>query len=326
VPRKPIRVLLDANVWRHVADRHAGPRLEQVSRKRDLQILVAPSVVYEALRTRDARLREVLTRLMTMPAWVTLMPEAYEESEEFLSEVRRIRPEWLCVNPNLRKRRMNYVDWVRGPHSFWARIRRDPAQVARHVGALEHDTIDRVRSQARDRRRAALEAKWSFDSIKLAAVVGQLQGPRDGWNGDNVAPWRIDALEWASRSFLHPPYSDWIDGIVDLSQVVGGPSWVRFWLYDVEDRNMPRWWIRCACWILQALRKVTNGTPCDEQLATYAFSCDVFLTCDRAFAEILERCSVDAPRSIGHVRLLPQLGDPGTTLIATLDALRGRHV
>ncbi|HMY16569.1 MAG TPA: hypothetical protein PKA58_09635 [Polyangium sp.] len=319
--RKPIRVLLDSNVWRHLAEAGAGAQLVQVARKKELDICVAPCVVYEALRTSDAQLRDALVRLMVMPVWVTMMPEAYDEAEEFLSEVRRVRPQWLRVTPDLRNRNANRIDWQRSPKSFWVRLRDNPDNVAQQVKNLEGDAIERARKQAKERRQEAMKAKWHFDGMHDSHFPAQLNEDLDGWDGDDIDAWRIDALTWATNSLKAPPYSDWIEGFVALSGIIHDTSWVRFWLYDVDARHMPRWWIRTVCWILQSLRKVTDGTPCDEQLATHLFSCDVFYSCDGAIVDIMNRCSRMAPHPMGQsIRLGSE--NPAKTLINRLETLR----
>lgn len=107
------RDLADANVAALSADRRfataynaalltahmagALDDLRQAAFARNVRIQVAPSTVYEALRTRDAALRARLLLVMTHRAWARLMPEVRDEAHEFLTEVRRLRPEWLTA-------------------------------------------------------------------------------------------------------------------------------------------------------------------------------------------------------------------------------------
>jgi len=66
--RRNIRVLLDANVWRYIVDESAAAVVERDSNRRGIDLLVAPSVVLEGLRTSNARLRRQLAELVTRPA------------------------------------------------------------------------------------------------------------------------------------------------------------------------------------------------------------------------------------------------------------------
>lgn len=61
------RVLLDSNIWRYVHANAAGA-LIQCARNRAYDVLIAPAVIYEALRMKNAPLRNALARLMAHAA------------------------------------------------------------------------------------------------------------------------------------------------------------------------------------------------------------------------------------------------------------------
>lgn len=322
---RPIRVLLDANVWREVIDSDKTLNVASVARKRKLNVLVAPSVVYEALRTKDPHLRRRLTQAMAWKSWTRLMPEAFLEAEQFLAEVRRLRPEWSRKLPNSDElnRSANYRDWKNASGGFWDRVRESPDEMARAIGPeYASFNLDVARMQAKQRRDSAVAAKWKFEHVNLSALKSIFAGPCPGWTGDPVETWRVEGLGWASEAFSRNPFSDWLTSRFDFVSAgfPRGDEWNRFWLYEVNAREMPCWWIRTACSALQATRKVTPGTPCDQQLAAYLYSCDVFLTCDRPFAEILERCRACSPVLAGrtvHLKL-----DSARSLDDYLDGIR----
>ena len=85
-------MLLDSNVWRGLADSGLWLSAAAICRKRHLRLQVAPSVVYEALRSADPALRQSLCALLTQAQWARLMPEAYYEAMEFTSEAARLQP------------------------------------------------------------------------------------------------------------------------------------------------------------------------------------------------------------------------------------------
>jgi len=89
-----LHILLDTNLWRYVMDADAVPQLRNAARKSPHQIVIAPGVVYQALRTGDRVLREKMIRSMASPDWVRLMPEAYSEAMALRGEVIRVRPQW----------------------------------------------------------------------------------------------------------------------------------------------------------------------------------------------------------------------------------------
>jgi hypothetical protein len=111
--RKPTdrkSVLLDSNVWRYVVYNRSQGALLQAARHGAYDVQIAPVVLYEALRLKDASLRAALVRLMTNPRFHRLMPEAYSESVEILHQIKRVRPEWLRDEPDPSTRAATMAD------------------------------------------------------------------------------------------------------------------------------------------------------------------------------------------------------------------------
>lgn len=321
----PLRVLLDSNVWRYLADADALNILYRISKKRSIDVLSAPSVVYEALRTKDPMLRDKLCHATARTGWTKLMPEAFEEAEEFIREVRRIRPSWIVLGPNLRRREKNRRDWQDRPSSFWSRARQNPGMVARHIANLEHGVVDVAREQFKNNSKVTRDADWRFEKTQLRAIYARPLGDLPGWDGSDIEHWRLQALYAASRLFGTAPYADWILPLVQLPRApLTDRSWVRFWLYDTIPEHMPRWWIREACNLLLSLRKVSPGAPCDAQLATYLFSADVFVTADRVLADALGVCRECAPHPMAQTCLVRAGIEGVTELLQRLDI--ARHV
>lgn len=128
--------------------------------------------------------------------------------------------------------------------------------------------------------------------------MAMYKGPRPGWRGDSFAHWRGDALESLSYylfSAPEGPYLDWIAPKVDLRQIRARPSaWAHFWLYEVQETEVPRQWVRWAFRYLARFRKITPGTPCDIQLAAYLPDADYVVSADNnmiGFVEVARRSS-----------------------------------
>jgi hypothetical protein len=144
--------------------------------------------------------------------------------------------------------------------------------------------------------------------LALNDVYATLPEPLDGWSGEPVEAWRVDgwssvtnALETAGH-----PYVEWLKSDVDFNTVESQPaSWLRFWLHDVQAQAMPRFWLRWAFELLQRFRKVTGGTPCDTQLATYLPQADFVVSADKAFLQILDMCRPTAPCRLPTSVLIP---------------------
>jgi hypothetical protein len=303
------RVLLDTNVWRYVSDENAADDLLRAALRAKLQILIAPSVVYEALRTANADLRRRQLSLMTSDKWKRLMPEAYSESQELLVEIRRLRPHWLRETSDLTSFRRLRWDWMRKKNGFWDRARYTPEREAQYLAQLGHNNmVETARLEAKGRREDFSSGSL-FETAALNTLRVRLAEPWPGWNGDPIDPWRVHgwtATTSALSSSGNHPYRDWLSSEVDLSRTTADPaSWLQFWFYDVEAKNMPRFWLRWAFEHLQGFRKVTDGTPCDAQLATYLPEADLAISADKAFISIANRCCPFAPCRLAHAELIP---------------------
>jgi len=308
--RRPRRnVLLDTNVWRYIADLDAGDELLRKALQHNVRVQIAPSVLYEALRTEDSLLRKRLVALMTRSSWMRLMPEAYEESQEILREVQRLRPDWLRSKPDRERLKRLRYDWVRPKGGFWDRARFTPDAEAARLRGVERDMVDRARLECQEARESALLAPWTFDTVRLDQITSRRSQPLPGWDGDDVEPWRFSALSAVSAALgsLHGhPYIEWLSSEVNLYYAVSSAvSWTRFWLYEVDVKNAPRYWLRWAFETLQSLRRTTSGTPCDTQLGTYLTESDHFVSSDRTLIQVMEKCRRSCPVNIATTSIIP---------------------
>ena len=69
---KSRRILLDSNVWRYFVDADALPELLKVTRASRHIVVIAPAVLYEAVRTQDVAIRDQLLAAMTLPGSVAI--------------------------------------------------------------------------------------------------------------------------------------------------------------------------------------------------------------------------------------------------------------
>lgn len=296
------RILLDSNVWRYIVDAGALPAIQHAARRSRNVIVVAPAVLYEAAQTRNEAIRDRLLAAMASRVWKRLMPEAYSEAEELKAEVRRLRPEWVRPNPDLTLFKRVRHDWMRAQGGLWDRIR-DDAELLQQTQA---GMLKRAREQARELRDDAMAWADKWRTANLTKTMASFAAPLPGWNGQPVEPWRVDGLNVFKVSVQTPghPAIDWLDGELDLELMLfQSASLTTFWLHDVEAVHMPRHWLRWAFEFMQRLHKVTDGTPGDTQLGTYLVDADVFLSADKVFVAIAEKCRADAPFCIAEARL-----------------------
>ena len=125
-----MKILLDSNVWRYVANQNAGAALEECALRSYVQLVVAPALVFEARGLRDDPVRKEILKLLAQPAWTRLMPEAFLEAQEIKTAIRRLRPEWLIPNPDLTEVNALELDWRRNNGGFWSRAHNDIAPPA----------------------------------------------------------------------------------------------------------------------------------------------------------------------------------------------------
>ena len=92
-------------------------------------------------------------------------------------------------------------------------------------------------------------------------------------------------------------------------------SLAQFWR-EVATENMPRAWIRWAMAEVQAHRKVTAGTPGDNQIATYLPDFDLFVSSDKALAECVHAIRPMAPVPVADAVVLPAGADAVQTLLS----------
>ena len=302
----PVRVLLDNNVWRRVADDGVAQVLRRRSKEAGAAVLVAPAVVYEMLRTPNPATRDRLIKTVTLGSWTRLRTEVYYACAEVRNLVTRHRRHWLIEHPDLRSYYRLEADW--GPGGwFWRRARGDTAAEARRVLSLEGDRLEQARAEAKERRSHMMSLQ--FDSIKQ--VAGWTAAPPvaiPGWDGSNVEVWRFDAADWWWRAITRrevAPVVDWLHPWIDSAAIATQPdSWGRMWLHEADAAEVPREWIRWAVRFLQGTRGVTAGTPVDNQIASYLYDADLFVSGDKTFVDIIRKVQPEAPATVADAHRL----------------------
>ncbi|MFM0348226.1 hypothetical protein [Paraburkholderia sp. RL17-347-BIC-D] len=301
-----MRILLDTNIWRYVVDHDALGAVRQAARKSRHEIVVAPAVVYEALRTGRSSLRDSLVSATTLPCWKRLMPEAFSEAQEIKAEVRRLHSDWLRWREDLTRYRRLQYDWTRSRGGFWDRARYDTAREAQLIDSLQ--VLDAARVETREVREYALSMPAQWRGVPLGAVLASPAHPAPGWNGNPVELWRVQAHSHFERALDRPghPYADWLEGEVNLIMMKLHPrERTRFWFHEVDRMRMPRHWLRSAFEFQQQFHKITDGTPVDGQIGTYLVDVDLMLSADRNFVRFAERCRREAPFFVGRSALVP---------------------
>ncbi len=293
-----------------------------------LKVLMPPSVLVEVARISrtDARQRKI--RALARGPWKRLPSEAETEAADIVAEMRRLRPHWM--------RRMPDTGKVASLNNFWTnKIWREAAQDSQRIHDYEMARTDErdylVSQQKQNRANIVLRDKLSLRPL-TALTISKGDAAKDldvpGWNGAPVEAWRwesatlfwhqlVTVVDWSLLNSGDTTFADWIGAYANLTAVRSDQAeFNRFWLTDAERDALPREWLRWAVRTVQLTRKVTNGNPADEQHSAYLVDCDLFLTADRSFCEVLEIVREDAPFPIAEPRLVS-----GDDAVPALDRL-----
>lgn len=315
-----MRIVLDTNLWSSLDD-GSLPRLEMLLVELDLQVQVLPSTLLEIVEIPHEDVRKRLVAGLAKGSRRTrVRTEADLFAEEVVALIRRTRPEWLLRMPNHAR--------VGSLRNFWLK------KVWRQ--ALEDSTTmhEFQRGQSPMRKRVVQQQKHSrnelqctkFDLGDLTRLSGQheefgpgkasLRGILPGWDGSRRDMWRLNLahLAWHELGVVGPragitredrTMTDWIEPWIDLGKLRSNPeSFVHMWLEEAHIADVPRNWLNWAVGMVQPTSKVGSGNPADAQHSSYLIDCDLFLTADSRFVDILERVRVDAPFSFAETVLV----------------------
>ncbi|MFS8099301.1 hypothetical protein LFM09_19420 [Lentzea alba] len=324
-----MRVLLDTNLWSSIGDDGAAGGFAELARSHSLEVVVAPSTLVEVFRNPKAEARQRIVHALAKGPWRRLRTEAEAESAEVVAEVRRARPGWL--------RRMPDTAMVATHNTFWMKkIWRAAAESSQSF----HDhTMKQMPKHAhivavqKANKKSYLEENFKFGKLTGLTAAATPEAPESylaGWDGGPVEPWRLHSRDvfWrelvevkgrASLSGEDTTYADWVGAYVDLAALRSDRAdFTRFWLDDVQLNALPRQWVRWAVSTLQLTKKIDGlGNPADEQHSAYLVDCDLFLTTDKRYADVLGSVRAEAPFSIAEPRLVP-----GDRAVHVLERLR----
>jgi len=324
------RVLLDTNIWSRLGDYGYGRRLTDKAKDADARVLVALPILEEAACNPDATSCKSIIGLIADNRWRhgRLAPASVGFADELVGVVRRLRPHWLRA--------------VEGPHdaedlkfwttTFYREAERDPQELVsflervKRVHGDEAAVLNWRQLQERDPFRAhGLLAAFPDILAKVQPPDGEMSA-EEFMTGDyaemaRAADERIEEEPWrwvpawtceASNVWWHnvfdplanhSPWSDSIEPFIDLKALrADRRSFYTMWWEEVAAADAPRSWMDWAVMFLQLGRTVRRSNSVDRQLACYLYDCDVFVTADAAFADVLDLVVRRAPQRTGVIR------------------------
>ena len=308
-----MRILLDTNIWRYLVDTGFENKLFQVTRRSNVQICVAPSIIIETLRMSDLRTRRKIIEVQTRECWSRLLPDSFLQCEDVKQEMMRTHPEWELKLKNINLYRKLRFDWVRTKGGFWEKVRSDSDAVEARYKRQDSAALTEVREQLRDSRNAVRET---------GSVMVNTKSLRD-WKGTKrnlmtgqtieVDAWRIYAqVIWENMLSQETVLSQWLGCELDIKFILTYHhlDLLEFWETVVRLESVPREWIRASVYGMQSERKVTDGNPTDSAIATHAVDVDLIASADKNFVAMLNRIQDEAPFKTAHGVLI-QAGSAG---------------
>lgn len=316
------RLLLDTNVWNYIVDEGGVEPLRKTAKASGVQIVACPAVVYECLRVHDPDMRRRRAKALTREDWLRVMPEAFSEAEDLRNELSRLRKGWFLQAPDLRQWRRNRADWQSG---FWWRVRRDPANMARVIGALGDSDLQQARVETKSARKVAESLGHTLHTFNWNDATATFAKPTPGWDGKEFEAWRaMSVAQWWQALVLGGSQTalDWLGPWLDLRAIqVDQASWTQLWTREVESHALPREWIRWAMAEAQATRSTSPGTPGDNQLATYLVDVDIFVSTDKVFVALVEAMRPHCPAPLAEAIRSPAGAESLTFVLSLLESV-----
>jgi hypothetical protein len=288
--------MLDTNLWRYIADCSGFEKLLSESQRNRCALSVAPGSIFEIRELNDAVTRRSILKIAADPRLNKLMPEAYSEARAFVEEIRRLRPEWLIKNPDMKEVNRLRYDWTRRKGGFWENAQLDIAPPVTDESMRSVSELEAARKESKVLRELVQEKYQPTDgNVPLTNVY---YSPIDDPNFRPIEYWRASACYlWNSELMIYAsPYREWTDSEVDYTAALwNSKSFESFWHVEVKAENMKRQWLRGSFEFLQRWYKVTAGTPGDSMLSSHLAEVDIVLSADKNFIRFAERCENEAP-------------------------------
>lgn len=324
-----MRVILDTNLWSSIRDEETMRAFDTLMDSRGLRVVVPPSTLLEVVRIPVAEARQQVIRSLATGKRDRLPTEAESECMEVVSEVRRVRVQWMRTIPNTGRTWSLNNYWTK---RIWREALRD-SQRLHDYEMGETPLRDYLVDHQKKNRDSFLHSDFKVGPItglKISADPNMPESYLAGWSGEPVEFWRIQLrdLYWhqlsvvAGRAALtheDTTAADWVGAYVDLNKLRREPEdFTLFWLESVDISNIPRNWLRCAVRDTQTYYKVTPGNPADEQHSSYLFDCDLFLSADSRYISTLKFVRDSSPFDFAEPRLVS--GDRNVSIIDRLEA------
>ncbi|MFC1761176.1 hypothetical protein ACFL6U_03750 [Planctomycetota bacterium] len=310
------KVIFDTNFWSYLAGNNKEKDFCDVEKELKLEVLLPPSILLEAQKTKDRQKRIKIIKAMNTPNRETTRTEADLEAGELVSEVRRLLPECRNKYGNTNRIKKLRRFWIKG---IWKDAIGNTDFY--HKRMLDQDKcgVDQVIKEQQKNKKLMHEAKWDVNKTRPSEIKAQFSdkdtfASRFAEKNKKYEPWRIVNLYYYKKhlDFVVLPknedqrtVADWCEPRINIKDFLGNEKrYVDFWLSGIQLENMQRNWLRWAVHALQPFRKITIGNAYDDQHSAYLVDAEYFFTSDRRYFECLQTIYKDNAVEIAKPILL----------------------
>lgn len=284
-----VRLYLDTNVYAHAVQEAQGAALAEWLRDGGHEVVLSDTLLDETIAIPDRPLR-----MQRIALWDTL-PSVIAgslgelQAREFVSEVRRLRPEWRQLPIGDESEITGLRD---ARKKGWRLLRKDPQRSVAAEGdyrQVEERGIQGALAGQRTIRTDILAGRSRLDEImlgsaRLATRHLELDDDDDFCRVESVLTW-YQALIGRSET-LHE-YFAYVAPYVRLRSVTAA-QFAALWLDEVDLVRMPRGTATSLITFAQLRRKIDHGNSGDGRHAGHLLDAELMITEDKAFYDALQ--------------------------------------
>jgi hypothetical protein len=216
-------------------------------------------------------------------------PLLYREVTTVVDQIRRHHPDWIVGTPDLTQISEDRAAY----RAVWQLVKADAGYLPRGFvmnRAFQYAVIGESKRRAKEARADRVKGLPRRSPIIDPSVQAHLQPAIDAL-GDESA-WRLEAgaIWWNAahqRDDQMKSLSDWLIHLVNIP-IEHFEDWMRFWLVDVDGAAVNVTRVQMLAGLFQADVRVNAGLSGDVLHAAQATQCDVIVTADRDFYDVLQ--------------------------------------
>jgi len=310
--RQNLRLYLDSSVIAFIADHQAAKRASLEFERQGWTGTTSYTALIEAAR---APYKEWVQRQKVFASVVSELlhpPGDYLEAQEFLDEVRRLRPDWLKTQAStveakqLLRKQKEIFRKAQSQQDF------DPKELLPSFLRVFEPAVSVNRKTQKELRSLILSSGKDNISIDL---VDEISGsnlttylrantsfPERFGRIASLMTWRNALAGESSLRDLRDWTSHWLNKKLDLNS----EDFIKFWLREVDWLAMPIHRAAYSTSYFQLDYKISHGNAADVEHSVNGLRTNVFLTCDGVFSRVLADVRREFGPSFAQIVLVPR--------------------